>query len=149
MRATKKIIFLRGLPGSGKTTWAKKKVLKSKDEKWLRVNKDDIRNMLSFKYSKAYEEAVNLVQRSIITAALFKDYNVIVDNTGFNTEYRDKIEDMINYVVVDEVEFEDKFFDTPLEECIERDSKRDNPVGEKVIRTMYNKYLYNGDEDEV
>ena len=32
------------------------------------------------------------------------------------------------------------FFDVSLEECIERDSKRENPIGEKVITETYNKY---------
>jgi hypothetical protein len=38
-------------------------------------------------------------------------------------------------------DFEVKFFDEPLEVCIERDLKRPNSVGEKVIRQMYNQYL--------
>ena len=37
------------------------------------------------------------------------------------------------------LEFKD-FFDISLEECIERDSKRENPIGEKVITETYNKY---------
>lgn len=32
------------------------------------------------------------------------------------------------------------FFDISLEECIERDSKRENPIGEKVINETYRKY---------
>jgi len=39
------------------------------------------------------------------------------------------------------IEFEEKFFDTPLEECIKRDASREKPVGEIVIRTMYNQNL--------
>lgn len=39
-------------------------------------------------------------------------------------------------------EVEVKFFDVPLDECIKRDAKRENPVGEKVIRDMYYKYVY-------
>lgn len=37
------------------------------------------------------------------------------------------------------LEFKD-FFDVSLEECIERDSKRENPIGEKVITETYDKY---------
>ena len=37
--------------------------------------------------------------------------------------------------------FEEKFFDTSVEECIKRDLDRKNPVGEAVIRSMYKKYL--------
>jgi tRNA uridine 5-carbamoylmethylation protein Kti12 len=29
---------------------------------------------------------------------------------------------------------------TPLEVCIERDSKRENPIGAKVITETYNRY---------
>ena len=35
--------------------------------------------------------------------------------------------------------------DAIIEQCIERDSKRENPLGEKVIRGIFNKYqtMYN------
>lgn len=37
------------------------------------------------------------------------------------------------------------FTDVPLDVCLERDSKRENPIGEDVIRGIFNKYqmLYN------
>ena len=40
-----------------------------------------------------------------------------------------------------EIKFQ-TFFDVTLEECIERDSKRENPIGEKIIKDTYNKYSY-------
>ena len=36
------------------------------------------------------------------------------------------------------IEFKD--FKTPLEVCLQRDSLRDNPIGETVIKGTYNKY---------
>ena len=33
-----------------------------------------------------------------------------------------------------------KDFPTPLEVCIERDSKRESPIGEKTIRSIYARY---------
>lgn len=36
------------------------------------------------------------------------------------------------------LEFKDFFI--PLQECIDRDSKRPNPIGEEVIRKTYEKY---------
>jgi len=36
------------------------------------------------------------------------------------------------------LEFKDFFI--PLQKCIERDSKRPNPIGEEVIRKTYEKY---------
>jgi predicted kinase len=35
--------------------------------------------------------------------------------------------------------------DTPLEECIRRDALREKPVGEAVIRGMYERYLAPGE----
>lgn len=42
------------------------------------------------------------------------------------------------------VEIKD-FTNVPLDVCLERDSKRENPIGEDVIRGIFNKYkeLYN------
>lgn len=37
-------------------------------------------------------------------------------------------------------ELEFKNFFIPLQDCIERDSKRPNPIGEEVIRKTYEKY---------
>ena len=37
------------------------------------------------------------------------------------------------------IEFKD-FTNVPLNVCIERDSKRENPLGEKIIRDIFNKY---------
>ena len=44
------------------------------------------------------------------------------------------------------MEFKVKLIDTPLKECIRRDSKREGKanVGEKVILGMYNDYLKDG-----
>ena len=45
---------------------------------------------------------------------------------------------------LDIIEIKD-FTNVPLDVCLERDSKRENPIGEKVIRGIFNKYkdLYN------
>lgn len=40
-----KIIICRGIPASGKSTWAKQWVLEDPEHR-IRINQDDIRNML-------------------------------------------------------------------------------------------------------
>ena len=42
------VLILIGLPGSGKSTWAKQQILKKKElgEEWVRINRDDHRMML-------------------------------------------------------------------------------------------------------
>lgn len=38
-----KVMFLQGLPGSGKSSFAKNYCIKNKD--WVRINRDDLRHM--------------------------------------------------------------------------------------------------------
>lgn len=44
------------------------------------------------------------------------------------------------WVLEDPEHLEFKNFFIPLQDCIERDSKRPNPIGEEVIRKTYEKY---------
>lgn len=141
-----KIIFLQGLPGSGKSTWAKE-YLKQHAEA-IRVNKDDIREMLFGPdgWTKKRERLVIEIRNTIIFSGLDYGKTVIVDDTNLHPEHEKTIIDILsawceeyNLPIIDR--FEVKFFDVPVEECIKRDSKREKPVGEKVIMEMYNKYL--------
>jgi len=51
-----KVLILKGLPASGKSTYAKELVAKGN---WKRINKDDLRAMLDCsKWSKANEKFV-------------------------------------------------------------------------------------------
>ena len=64
-------------------------------------------------------------------------------------EYVSIVVDKANEIIKDtkdkyKIEFKD-FTNVPLDVCLERDSKRENPIGENVIRGIFNKYkeLYN------
>lgn len=138
-----KVIFTSGLPGSGKSTWAKEYCIKNKD--WVRVNRDDLRNMRGQYWLPKDEGLINSWERSFVKIAIGRNKNVIVDATNFNKKYKATMKhEIIEYckdIGVQEPEFETKFFDVSIEECIKRDMKRPNSVGEKVIRDMYNRYL--------
>lgn len=131
-----KIILCRGIQGSGKTTWAKQWVLEDPEHR-VRFNNDDIRNMLGKYWVPSREPIVTTMKNSFISGAAIFRMDVVIDNMNLNSKELDYWKDiarMLNY------DLEIKYFPTPLQECIERDSKRPNPVGEEVIRRTYEKY---------
>jgi predicted kinase len=141
---TKKVTILQGLPGSGKTTYAKSLQAKNKGN-IKRVNKDELRAMLDDShYSKANEKFVLRVRDHLIVEALKDGKHVIVDDTNLSDKHERRITELVkefNKEESDNVVIETKFIDTPVQECIERDLKRPNSVGQKVIYEMYNKFL--------
>lgn len=133
-----KLIITKGLPASGKTTWAKDQVIKS-GGKIKRINKDDLRDMIDAgKWSKANEKEIIIARDLLINSFLVAGYSVIVDDTNFAPEHARNLAFLAGASGAD---FEIKFFDVPVDECIKRDLKRGEKVGEKVIRKMYNQYL--------
>jgi predicted kinase len=133
-----KVILTKGLPGSGKSTWAKK-ILKAKPNSYKRINKDDLRAMLDDgKFSHDSEKFILEVRDALIQLAVLKGKHVIVDDTNLAPKHEARIRQLIKgtaeFQVMD-------FTDVPIETCIERDLQRTNSVGEKVIRQMYNQFL--------
>ena len=132
-----KILILKGLPASGKSTWAKELV--AVNHNWVRVNKDDLRAMMNGGvFSGKLEKHIVRTERELVENALKLGKNVIVDDTNFNPNHEIFFR-ALAYQYSAEVEV--KFFDTPLAMCISRDNKRPNGVGETVIRRMYDQYL--------
>jgi predicted kinase len=131
------IVITRGLPASGKSTWARSHV--QQNDGWVRVNKDDLRAMLhDGKWSKGREKQVISMRDAMVRNALSAGLNVIVDDTNFHPAHIEQISGIAKEF---KAGVEIKEFDVPVDECIERDSKRPNPVGAKVIRGMFNQYI--------
>lgn len=128
----------KGLPASGKSTWAKQFVLDNPN--WKRINKDDLRSMLdSSKWSKVNEKFVLNLRDHIVRESLKNKINVIIDDTNLHSKHESSLA-LIAYEFAAEFEVKD-FTDVPLEECINRDSKRINSVGKKAIMDMYNRFM--------
>lgn len=135
----RKLIVLRGLPASGKSTWAKDYV--ERNPGWIRVNKDDLRTMLhNGVWSMEYEQAVICARDAIIVGALLKDINVIVDDTNFNSAHVTHIMELCK---THNTSFEVKDFDVDLSDCLRRNAERpeSSRVPDKVILDMYAKYV--------
>lgn len=128
-----------GLPASGKTTWAKQK-LSDKPGSCKRVNKDQLRELLDCgKWSHDNEKFVLGVRDYIIGAALNAGKHVIVDDTNLAPKHRERLQQLAKqhgaaFETVD-------FTHVSVGECVERDRKRPNYVGEKVIRDMHKQFL--------
>jgi predicted kinase len=139
----KKVIMMRGLPGSGKSTYAKS-LLAETPNVYKRINRDELRAMFDNSYwSKGNEKYVKQVRDLLIIKALEEGKHVIVDDTNLATSNETHIRQMIeafNKANNDTVQVELVEFDTPLEECIARDAKRPKPVGAKRIREMHRQH---------
>ncbi len=140
-----KLIMTKGLPASGKSTFAKKEV-DFQHGLYKRINKDDLRAMLdNGKWSKRNEEFILQVRDTLIVAALKEGYSVIVDDTNLAPKHETHLRELVKMIGQElkqeiEVLIQD-FTNVSLEECISRDQKRPNYVGEKVIKQMYNQFL--------
>lgn len=108
-----KIILCRGIQGSSKTTWAKQ---------------NDIRNMLGKYWIPSREDLVKDLKSTFLWSSMH------IDNMNLNPE------GIVPAVVRPKYDLEFKDFFISLQDCIERDSKRPNLIGEKVIRKTYEKY---------
>lgn len=147
----KKLILTRGIPGSGKSTWAKSWVSEDPEHR-IRFNWDDMRNMMGPYWIPSREPINKHILWAAVNSAAYNDrpYDIVIDNMNLNPkdwkQYEDWILNYNNSLNSEEtntqyvLEFKDFF--TPIEECIKRDSMRINPIGEKTIREIYNKYRH-------
>jgi len=135
----KKVIITRGLPGSGKSTWAKS-IIKANSNSYKRINNDDLRAMVDCgHYSSANEKFINDLTDLFIMKAIADGKHVIVDNTNLNMKHINRITQLVKGFA--QVEINDSFLQVPVEMCILNDLKRANSVGKDVIMDMYEKHV--------
>lgn len=135
----KKVILTKGLPGSGKTTWAKE-LLKSNPNAYKRINNDDLRKMFdNMQYSQDMENFIKKAVDALVLLALEEGKHVILDNTHLSESSVNRIKKLVKGKA--EVIIEDKFLKVPLETCIKNDLKRLESVGKDVIVRMYEQHI--------
>ena len=123
-----KLIMCKGLPASGKSTWAK-------TQDAVVVSKDEIR-----KYTKG-EESVRKERDALVSLGIQLGLDVIVDDTNLNPIHEVRLREIASKYGA---EFEIKEFDIDVNEAIKRDIERGTKVGAGGIRMMYNKYIKKG-----
>lgn len=129
----KELIMLIGLPGSGKSTWAKE--YKEKNDNVIIVSSDAIRDELGLENTKEHNKiCFDEVEKRTIKG-MKNGFKVIVDATNLNYKKRmgflkcvcPKNEEVIAEAVV---------ISTSYENCLKRNSERDRVVPEEVIKRM-------------
>lgn len=150
MMETRKILILRGLQGSGKSTFAKQWVNEDSEHR-VRFNRDDIRNMLGKYWVPSREGLIDSMYWNLLEQATASGYDIVIDNMNLNEKYIDEVNKFVEETnlwlgqsatdFIYKVEIKD-FFHIPLQTCIDRDAQRENPIGEQVIRNTYNKYKH-------
>ena len=84
----KRIILTRGIPASGKSTWAKQEVLKD-PEYSIRINRDDLRNMCGKYWVPAREKYITACKGMLLINAInFKFDTIIIDGVTVYIYFR-------------------------------------------------------------
>lgn len=152
------IILTRGLPASGKSTYAEEQMALYPGQ-IVRVERDMLRDQLfaSRQYSapedaseeekqafKKYladrENTITTIQFVMAEAAVNAGKHVIVSDTNLRAKFA---REWVKLAAKLGASFQVVDFNVPVEECIRRDSLRAKPVGEKVIKDM-SKFLVKG-----
>lgn len=138
----RKLVMCQGLPGSGKSTWAQSYGWDSSINHGhvFVVNKDAIRTKLEesgWAWSRENEGDVIAERDRRIVHYLtnYENVTVVSDDTNYGRKHKVALEAIARACGAN---FEVKKFDTPIDECIRRDSLRVGKacVGEAVIRRM-------------
>lgn len=141
----KNIKLLIGISGSGKSTYSHK-LWETNPSDFVIINRDKIRELL-FGYTESdihnyyqrndivkLERKVTKYEDTLIYEALEENKTVILDATHLEKKYIERHEYW-------NVPIELIWFDTNLDEAVERDSFRSRKVGKDIITKQYNKYI--------
>lgn len=140
-----RLILTQGLPGSGKSTEARRWVAERPPGERAYIDRDDLRIMLHNRWgllSGPEENAVTLAQHAAIRSLLSAGIGVVVADTFLR---QDRIDPVL--AIARDCDAVVAYIDlraTPVGVCIERDWKRGASggrcVGEVVIRDMATRY---------
>ena len=139
----KKVWLLSGIPGSGKTSWVKKRI---KEYGGVHCSRDEIRFSLlkdDEDYFAHEDEVVALWLEKVTNAINNPEVeDIYIDATHLTEKSRAKV---LNKLPKGDYFITIVFFDVPLETCIKRNDNRSGRafVPRSVIRRMYASYDQN------
>ena len=140
--AAHKIIICQGIQGSGKSTWARKWAQEDPSHR-VRWNNDDMRLLMGQYWVPSREPLLSKIRALFMNTTMDYGFDIVIDDMNLNphtTEYYEVLVQAYNATHDDKYVIEYRLFNTPLDVCIERDAKRENPIGAKVLTDTYTKY---------
>ena len=135
------LVVTRGLPGCGKSTWAKAQVDYAPTGRVVRVNNDEMRaslfgTNLGHDDGKTSAQLLKQIREATLQALLQQggDRAIIVDNTHVHNHEVSRLEHFAmmygaKFVVKD-------FLHVDVETCKQRNAQRESPVPENIIDSM-------------
>lgn len=130
---------MRGLPGSGKSTWAQQEATETGS---IVVSRDQIRKDLfnqAGRLTHEQEQVVSNVEEQLVATYLKAGKQVIIDSMHLRPKYIRKWYKFSNDVTIQEMPV------LSIEDLITRDANRgDKTVGEQVLRDLYKRFTKNG-----
>lgn len=132
------VVVTIGLPASGKTTETEKFI--DAHPEYVNINRDDIRLMMQGrkrynKFSKWREKVVTYTVIMMAQEALSQGKSIIISDTNLNPMRNKNWEGIANDYNAEYREW--LFTDIHYGECIDRDARREFPVGQRVIERMF------------
>lgn len=140
------LIITRGLPGSGKTTFAEAWVLEAPATR-RRVNRDSLRRMIHVNAQSATRDTEAVITKTasdLVRAFLRSGLDVVVDDTNLRQRTARNWATLAA-VTGAELTVQD-LTDVPLATCLARNAARpgDARIPDGVIETMHAKYIASG-----
>ena len=132
-----KIVMLKGLPSSGKTTWAKEQ--QNSGGNYMVISRDEIRKMFGG-YKVSREKEVIRTRNELIRLGVKLKKNIIVDDTNLSPKHEQYLRQLAKELNV-KFQVNDSFLEVSPEECIKRDLDRgEKAIGAATIWEMYYTY---------
>lgn len=145
MNSNQCMMIVRGLPGSGKSTWAKRWVNQDPENR-VRISRDDLRYQLYGKYyglTISQESTVTKIEWGNIKSALAARQSVVIDNQNLKDAY---VYPYLKIALEHKVAVLHKDFKIDIDKVLEQNRQRpaDRIVPEDKILAFQRRHFKNG-----
>ncbi|MDO4978912.1 MAG: AAA family ATPase [Candidatus Saccharibacteria bacterium] len=141
-----KIILTRGISGAGKSTWADQK----KQDGFFVVSRDEIRSRFfdlneyfASGQDENFENYISMIEKNEIAAHIYRDHNLIIDNTNLEPHYIQRYVDIFAELSVNPEDVEIKSFPCKTELSFLRNSEAGKNVAKDLIKKQDKLYKNN------